>query len=81
MASVKHVLRVLPGHRVELVDPALSEGELVDVIVTPRTVRADQPTSMIAFLDSLPPGPRAFASWDEYEQELQREKAAWEYRR
>lgn len=78
MTSVKHVLRVLPGHRVEIVAPELSEGDVVDVIVTPRTVRTDPATSVVAFVDSLPPGPRAFASWDEYEQHLRQEKEAWD---
>ena len=35
MASVKHVVRVLPGHRVELVIPELSERQIVDVIFSP----------------------------------------------
>lgn len=78
MTSVKQVVRVLPGHRVEIVAPEFSEGDVVDVVVTPRTVQSDPSGSIVAFVESLPVGPRAFASWDEYEQHLQEEKAAWE---
>ena len=34
--------------------------------------------SMLEFLESLPPGPRAFPTWEEYERHLQEEKDAWE---
>jgi hypothetical protein len=78
MRSVTQSARVLPGHRVEVVVPELLEGELVDVVVSPRSVRADPPMSIVAFLDSLPEGPRAFASWDEYESDLRDEKGAWD---
>ena len=34
--------------------------------------------SMLEFLESLPPGPRAFQTWEDYEQHLREEKNAWE---
>ncbi len=34
--------------------------------------------SMLEFLDSLPQGPRAYKTWEEYEQHLREEKDAWE---
>ena len=34
--------------------------------------------SMLEFLETLPPGPRAFETWEEYEQHLREEKDAWE---
>jgi hypothetical protein len=34
--------------------------------------------SVLEFLESLPPGPRAFKTWEEYEQHLREEKDAWE---
>jgi len=34
--------------------------------------------SMLEFLESLPPGPRAFQTWEDYEQHLREEKDAWE---
>ena len=78
MTSVKQVVRVLPGHRVEVVAPELVEGDWVDVIVLPRTAMVPAAKSAVAFLDSLPDGPRAFATWEDYEQHLRAEKDAWE---
>jgi hypothetical protein len=78
MTSVKQTLRVMAGHRVEIVAPELLEGDVVDVVVTPRTNRPKPRTSLVAFLDALPDGPRAFASWEEYELYLREEKEAWD---
>jgi len=67
---------VLPGHRLEVTAPELPEGAKVEVIVVlpekPETV------SMLDFLESLPPGPRAFPTWEEYERHLREEKDSWE---
>ena len=71
---------VLPGHRLEIRDPELPDGVKVQVVV----VVPEQPTqhrmSMLAFLETLPsgPSPRAFLTWEEYEEHLQKEKDAWE---
>jgi len=69
---------VLPGHRLEISSPELPEGTKVEVIVvlpeTPQPLRI----SVLEFLESLPPGPRAFPTWEEYEKHLQEEKNAWE---
>jgi hypothetical protein len=78
MTSIKQIARVLPGHRVEVVAPELAEGDLVDVVLLPRTTGAISAQSAVAFLDALPDGPRAFATWEDYEQHLQQEKDAWE---
>jgi hypothetical protein len=67
---------VLPGHRLEISAPELPEGARVEVIV----VLPEKPCrmSMLEFVESLPPGPRAFPTWEEYEKFLQEEKDAWE---
>jgi hypothetical protein len=69
---------ILPGHRLEITVPELPEGARVEVIV----VLPDKPTprfaSALDFLESLPPGPRAFKTWEEYERHLREEKDAWE---
>ena len=69
---------VLPGHRLEVSAPELPEGVKVEVIV----VLPDKPEprfrSALGFLESLPPGPRAFPTWEEYEQHLREEKNAWD---
>lgn len=33
---------------------------------------------ILSFIDSLPEGPRAFATWDEYEQHLKHERDSWD---
>ena len=69
---------VLPGNRVEVSAPQLPEGAKVEVTV----ILAEQPTqdrvSLIEFLKTLPPGPRAFKTWEEYERFLQEEKNSWD---
>jgi hypothetical protein len=69
---------VLPGHRLEFSDPSLPEGAKVAVTVTLPAAQQRRFASALDFLESLPPGPRAFATWEEYERHLQKEKAAWE---
>lgn len=69
---------VLPGHRLEISVPEMPVGAKVEVIVVlPETPRARR-MSMLEFLESLPPGPRAFPTWEEYERHLREEKDAWE---
>ena len=69
---------VLPGHRLEVSDPQLPEGAKVDVLVVLREKSAEEFGSALEFLESLPPGPRAFKTWEEYEQHLREEKDSWE---
>jgi hypothetical protein len=69
---------VLPGHRVEISAPELPEGAKVEVIVVLPQVPAPPRTPMLEFLKTLPPGPRAFDTWEEYEQFLREEKDSWE---
>ena len=69
---------VLPGHRLEVIDPELPEGATVEVIVVLREQPKPRRLSMLEFLESLPPGPRALKTWEEYEQHLRQEKDAWE---
>jgi hypothetical protein len=69
---------VLPGHRLEISDPELPDGAKVEVIVVLPKKEEPQRISMLEFLESLPAGPRAFPTWEEYERHLQAEKDAWE---
>lgn len=71
--------RVLPGKRIEISDPELPEGAHVDVIVVVREQpQLNQKHSILAILDSLPPGPRSNKNWDQIEKEFQEERNAWE---
>jgi hypothetical protein len=65
---------VLPGHRLELSAPELPEGATVEVIVILPGRARPQFRSALEFLESLPPGPRAFPTWEEYERHLREEK-------
>jgi hypothetical protein len=75
MGGIRQVVRVQPGHRVEVVVPELAEGDLVNVLVQRCDEQAaTRPDSVIASIDSLPDGPRAFPTWEEYEQHLRQER-------
>jgi hypothetical protein len=69
---------VLPGHRLEISAPELPEGAKVEVIVILPETPQPHRISVLEFLESLPPGPRAFPTWEEYEKHLQEEKDAWD---
>jgi hypothetical protein len=55
----------------------LPEGAKVEVIVLPEEASLRR-LSMLELLETLPPGPRAFDTWEEYEQHLREEKDAWD---
>lgn len=70
---------VLPGHRLEVQAPELPEGVTVEVIVVlPPAPAAPAHGSALEYLESLPPGPRAFPTWEEYDRHLKAERDAWE---
>jgi hypothetical protein len=69
---------ILPGHRLEISDPVLPEGAKVQVVVIMRDTPAPKFRSALEFLESLPPGPRAFNTWEQYEQHLRKERDSWD---
>jgi hypothetical protein len=77
-AALRMETTVLPGHHLEVTAPELPEGATVEVIVVLPETPKPQFGSALEFLESLPPGPRAFPTWEEYEQFLREEKDAWE---
>ncbi len=77
-APLRMETTVLPGHRLEISAPELPEGAKVEVVVALAKPKPNA-VSMLEFLESLPPGPRAFPTWDEYERHLREEKDAWEH--
>ena len=78
MPVVRQRVQVMPGHRVELVAPELNDGEWVDVVVRADADLPARRANVLAFIDSLPAGPRAVADWDAYERLLQQERESWE---
>ena len=70
---------VLPGQRIEVSVPAFDVGQTVAVIVVPSPeVPKEGKFDLVGFLDSLPPGPRTFSTWEEYEQHFQSERDSWD---
>ena len=55
----------------------MPEGAKVEVTVVPDQANPRR-LSMLAFLETLPPGPRAFGNWEDYERHLREEKDAWD---
>jgi hypothetical protein len=56
----------------------LPEGATVEVIVVAPGKSAPRFGSALEFLESLPPGPRAFKTWEEYERFLKEERDSWD---
>ncbi len=56
----------------------LPEGARVEVIVVEPETPERRRISMLELVESLPPGPRAFPTWEEYERHLQEERNAWD---
>ena len=72
-------LRVLAGNQIQLSVPQVREGDEVEVIVgVPEEAPGAGRTDIITFLNSLPPGPRSAASWEEFEREFREERDAWD---
>jgi hypothetical protein len=47
------------------------------IVVLPEKPRPST-TSMLDLVASLPPGPRAFPTWEDYERHLREEEESWE---
>lgn len=73
--------RVLPGKRIEFTSPELDEGEDVELIVLRAETASESETrtTMLDFIKTTLPGPRPFATWEEYEQALREEKEEWNH--
>jgi len=81
--ALRVTTRVLPGHRVEIVAPELTDGDSVDVfLVLPQTTAPATPEpvrgSVWELIESLPPGPRSAATWEEIERNLQEDRDSWD---
>ena len=78
MQSIIHLItKVLDGHRVEVTDPNLKEGESVEVVLYPSTVDHQAKPSVLSIVEGLK-GHRLFATPQEAGQYLQEERNAWE---
>lgn len=78
MQSVIHLTtKVLDGHRIEVSDPNLKEGESVEVVLYPCVSDQTNSSSVLSIVESLK-GRRIFSSPQEVEQYINQEREAWE---
>ena len=56
----------------------LMDGDWVDVVVSSTSATAQSATSLLVFIDSLPPGPRAASDWNEFEPQLREDRESWD---
>jgi hypothetical protein len=60
-------------------DVPTGQAELIVTVERPTTEdKSARFGSALEFLESLPPGPRAFKTWEEYERHLEEERNSWE---
>lgn len=76
MSQIRVQTKVLPGGRIEVVDPSLPVGQTVDLVVTIRSLESD--VDPVAFLDSLPDPGHTPEKWAEIEAAFQRERDSWD---
>lgn len=76
-SAIRMKARVLPGNRIEITAPELKEGEDIDVLLL-IPAEATRQESVVAFLDSLPQGPRRPQSWQEIDATFNAERDAWD---
>ena len=67
---------VLPGGRIEVEAPGLLAGQSVDVLVLPRSSKA-QRKSFWEFLQALP-SRRTLKEWEQFERHFQAERDSWD---
>jgi hypothetical protein len=69
---------VLAGHRIEISNPELAEGMRVEVVISPATVPAPAPGSILEIIESLH-GHRLFQTPEEVRRHLHEERDAWDH--
>ena len=76
--AIRMQATVLPGNRLEIIAPELPEGQIVEVIVLLPVAAAKPRQSALDFIESLPPGPRCYPTWEETERAFQEERNSWD---
>jgi hypothetical protein len=77
-AALRLETTILPGHRLEVCAPELPVGARVEIIVVLPEKQEPSKKSMLEFLESLPPGPRSYPTWEEFEKAFQEERNSWD---
>lgn len=88
MAVYRQKVKVLPGGRIQADFPELQAGEEVEIQVATTDQNSEKdcnqketrrrPKGILAFLESMPPGPRSAATWEEVERNFQEERNSWD---
>jgi hypothetical protein len=68
---------VLPGHRIEISAPELSEGARMEVIIIPATTPAPAQRSALEVIESLH-GHRLFQTPEQVRRYLHEERDSWD---
>ena len=74
--SLRIRTKVLPGHRIEVSDPALQEGDTVEIQIA--GVFGPPRRSLLDICRDFPEGPRSASTWEEIESNLRAERDAWD---
>jgi hypothetical protein len=70
---------VLPGGKIEIETPQLTEGQSVDVTIdVPFSTGLRPGQQLLEFFRSLPPIPRTTDDWNEIDREIRAERDAWD---
>ncbi|HZP80324.1 MAG TPA: hypothetical protein VFB21_01680 [Chthonomonadaceae bacterium] len=83
-AALKLKAPILPGKRIEFTAPELPESGEVELIVVlpenavPAPEEQAKPQGVWDYIQSLPPGPRSAATWEEIERNFQEERNSWD---
>jgi hypothetical protein len=78
-AALTLTTTVLPGHRIEVDAPELTEGEEIELIVLRQEPSASgEYIPALDYLNSLGPSQLTMADWERIEREIQEEKNSWE---
>jgi hypothetical protein len=78
-AAIKLRTTVLPGRRIEVCAPELTEGEDVELIVlkTEREAEPIREQGVWDFIQSLPPSNLTDEDWQRIERQFREERNSW----
>ncbi len=78
-SALKLTTRVLPGKRIEVYAPELTEGEDVELIVLKgkEAPQVEEKQGVWDFIQSLPSSTLTMEDWERIEREFQEERNSW----
>lgn len=70
--------QVLPGHRIEIEDSNLSEGETVDIFIVTSPKTEQNQSSVIDIIEEIRSHRTSFKTVEEIDQYIQQERSSWD---